>query len=533
VSDLKLTLTDYPLRRYERKLARLEAEQLGVRLGRSTREAMDAVSSTPVRASSLRRLTFFKAVRANGREIVPAQRPLDLSGTLVRRSLTPDALRSATRDILSLKNGHRASVHTYLTHGLHEYKGKFYPQLVRCLANYAGISTGTLLDPFCGSGTTTLEGFLIGLESIGIDLNPLAALIARTKVSVLQSDPNEIHKALDSLESRIVAERSRRRRPPIELPNEDYLRGWFDSVTLDRLRFARWCIDQELPTGAVRDLCLVVLSNGIRGASLQRPGQLRIYRRAEAPDTKELLSSLIKQARRMASASLVYQQLRTSWPIGGGRAPRVYAADARRLGDIADSDLQPSNRIDAVITSPPYATALPYLDTDRLSLAFLGLMSPNERRKFDFDMIGNREITERNRKLLEEQLGDDRDLPTSIRRFLMRVLDGNRRGSVGFRRRNAAALLYKYFADMRAVIAEVDRVLKPRGLFAIVIGNSRTVVGGTNDIEIPTDRFLLALTEQIGFERDQWIPMTDQMRYMAHNKNGIRNETIFTVRRRR
>ncbi len=527
--NITLTLTDYPLRGYERTLARLEAQGLGLRLPRSRRNEL-ITSTMSVRPEVLRRLAFFKEVETSGRRVPTVQRYLDQSASLLRLSSTTLSAH-ATDDVPTLKNGHRALVHTYLTHGLHAYKGKFYPQLVRALVNYAGVSSGVVLDPFCGSGTAMLEAFLIGLRGIGVDLNPLAAFIARTKAAVLLSEPKEMEIALGGLQRLVLAKPSPRRAKQYDLPNEEYLSAWFDLATLQRLRYARWCIDEAIPAGPVRDMCLVVLSNQIRDSSLQRPGQLRIYRRANPPDTHDLLQRFVAQVRRTATATYIYHRLKSVVPLGE-TAPAILVGDARDLAGANDVALKGSRRVDIVVTSPPYATALPYLDTDRLSLAFLNLMTPEQRRRTDAEMIGNREISERRRKLLEDELREDIQLPPVVRRLLTRVLEGNSRASVGFRRRNAAALLYKYFADMRTAILEMHRVLKDGALVAIIIGNSRTLVGGTDDVEIPTDKFLLDIAESVGFERDQWIPMTDQPRYMIHTKNGIRSETIFTARKR-
>ena len=79
----------------------------------------------------------------------------------------------------------------YVTHGIHLYKGKFYPQLVKSLLNISHVKKNSIfLDPYCGSGTSMLEGYLNGIKSFGCDLNPLAVLISQTKLSVLQVSPD-------------------------------------------------------------------------------------------------------------------------------------------------------------------------------------------------------------------------------------------------------------------------------------------------------------------------------------------------------
>lgn len=46
-----------------------------------------------------------------------------------------------------------------------------------------------VLDPFCGSGTTLLKGYLNGVKAYGCDLHPLAAKIASAKAEILECDP--------------------------------------------------------------------------------------------------------------------------------------------------------------------------------------------------------------------------------------------------------------------------------------------------------------------------------------------------------
>ncbi|MGC8783271.1 MAG: DNA methyltransferase [Armatimonadota bacterium] len=71
------------------------------------------------------------------------------------------------------------------THGFHPYPAMMIPQVARRLIRMYGRTGYTLLDPFCGSGTSLVEARLSGINAYGIDLNPLAVLLARVKSTPL------------------------------------------------------------------------------------------------------------------------------------------------------------------------------------------------------------------------------------------------------------------------------------------------------------------------------------------------------------
>ena len=74
----------------------------------------------------------------------------------------------------------------YLTHGFDFYRGSFHGQMIRGLINYCNLKGDSIiLDPFCGSGTTLVESSLLGFNSIGIDINPIACLNSKIKTNVL------------------------------------------------------------------------------------------------------------------------------------------------------------------------------------------------------------------------------------------------------------------------------------------------------------------------------------------------------------
>lgn len=526
-TTVRLDYADYPLRAFERRLAKLEIEGLGCKVSKRLLNycLIDVVDEATVERVT-QRLAFFHEIQVSGNSLATLQRDFDVSANVARGLSGSDPMQSALEGFKSARNGRRAAVHGYATHGLHQYKGKYYPQIVKALLNHANVHSGGLvLDPFVGSGTTTLEAALSGIPSIGIDLNPLAAFISRTKFECLGIDSDR----LQSLLKRIKQQSQKAGSRSGSLPNDEYLERWFDPDARRRLMGLLSGIEGAAESRDELNLCMTVLSNCVLPWSLQMPGQLRVRKRKSPPDTSGMIPEFVGKLERAAASIVVFQALRRRNGLKLA-VPRIYSDDARRLSAIDDPNLVPG-RVDTVITSPPYATALPYLDTDRLSLYLLNFMSPTERRRTDELMIGNREISDSRRLGLEQELEEDAHLPRSVRRFLGRVLKTNRESDVGFRRRNSAALLYQYFTDMSQVFSECLSVLKPGGRMAVVVGNSHTLLGGREDVEIATDRFLETIGVHHGFELELRMAMTDQASYMAHSRNGIKRETIFILKK--
>ena len=130
----------------------------------------------------------------------------------------------------------------YSTHGIHEYKGKFNPQVVHCLMNIFGVKEGSyVLDPFDGSGTTLLECAHANVKAYGTDINPMACFIANTKVKALSINVKEAKAALDTILSAVES--------PVDVIGSDkrieYLMSWIPLETLRLLETIRHIANNE------------------------------------------------------------------------------------------------------------------------------------------------------------------------------------------------------------------------------------------------------------------------------------------------
>lgn len=416
----------------------------------------------------------------------------------------------------------------YGPHGVHEYRGKFFPQLVKALINVSDPPPrGVVADPMCGSGTTLVEAILAGHKALGMDYNPLSTLIARTKCAILFVTPEYLAATYcvvrDRLLSRSMRSRKQNLRYFCSLPEVDrsYLRKWFsEQVILDLDEIAQ--LLDSLEAGPIRDLMKLSLSNILRTISWQKEADLRV-RREVRPDAdidplKEFLEEMGRSVRTVLA--FLYQN-RANWV-----SFNIQERDAREVDRVWKA-----NSVDVVITSPPYATALPYLDTDRLSLIYLRLLSRPQHRQKEFRMIGNREITEKWRKTYWERFKADKNiLPKNVVTLIENIARLNTCSNAGFRRRNLPSLLAKYFFDMRDVFTGITRILKIGATAYVVVGNNHTTAGGER-VEIRTAELLSEIAETVGLKLTGHTPMEMLLSRDIFKKNAIPSETILAFKR--
>lgn len=419
----------------------------------------------------------------------------------------------------------------YLVHGLHEYKGKFNPQTARVLINTIDPKATALMDPFCGSGTTLIEGMRLGLATTGIDQNPLAAWISRIKVQTLAlSGKRDLIQRFDDLTERLLpAVRQRQRMGRAVTPHDigsdddDYLRNWFPEPVLAAL----WegiglCREVEDP---VADVVMLCISNIVRQVSWQLPEDLRVRRRPsswEPPSVADLLTKALVRARfaivETASAPALASVPAADVHFGSSRDPELV------------HDAWPEGRR-LVVTSPPYATALPYVDTDRLSIVLLGLAPAADIRRLEQELTGSREWRTREAKAWQSALTENSsNLPDGILEVLSRIDTNNQMTNAGFRRRAVPGLLYRYFTHIGETLDALAKTMMPGEHVVMVVGSNRTGAGA-HKVDIRTPELLGQLSETRGFNFSERIPLETWARYGMHSKNAVDAEdaVVMTV----
>ena len=487
-----LTWHSYSYYPYERDLAEREIATLLAPSGvRRVSEGFEINGDLIQEAAS--RLTYFSGA-VNGRELIPTTQ------ALLEKAGRKGIKRQATR---------------YSVHGLHDYKGKFNPQVVRALLNIFGVTPmQRVLDPFCGSGTTLVECAHLGVDAIGADINPLAVHITNTKLQALQTPVSALEDSFKRLHSKLRCAKKWTLAPTND-PRGKYLRSWFDPDVLAQIEGIRMHVEDI--TGEASPIFLIIASNLLRDYSQQDPKDLRIRRRKSplpvVPFVEAFLAAIPSFLERVRGVQEILGQ--------GDSCCEAF------LRDITEYKM--CSRFDAAITSPPYAMALPYIDTQRLSLVWLGLLEPDRILGLEAELIGSREMRGSARRGLHSQLTSNSESLPDDQACLCLDLQSALTPDDGFRRRAVPRLLYRYFCAMQKSFQSVRAVMKSGAPYGLVVGHNHTNIGGVRR-DIDTPLHLSKLAEFEGWSVEELIPLQTYCRYGYHMNNAVNSETLIILR---
>lgn len=500
----------YRLFPYERRLGLRELERLGLQV---VADEGHSVTVTGDVERAIRRATYFEGFAEPLSAAEPTEQATAELAHLARRE--SNCIRQATR---------------YGPHGIHEYKGKFNPQVVRALCNIVDADADILIDPFCGSGTALVEGLRLGMNVVGIDHSPIACFIAEAKLSAMtRKSKAELAEQLLDLGEQCAAAMELGQtggatvdlRPALGPDAVTYLERWFTYPAYAALANGIGVLNEKRRATAGR-LALVALSSILREVSLQLPEDLRVRRRPE-PYTAPMLAPLFLAAVHSSRRGLLEMD---DWPDSGGEWA-VCHGSAETAAPYAASK---GRRL--VVTSPPYATALPYIDTDRLSVVALGLADSSELLALERSLIGSREWTRPQQLEWDaHRLANRSNLPRAVTSVLGEIEALNEGPDAGFRRKAVPSLLYRYFARMGISLDRWHAALTAGESAVLIVGHNHTTAGGER-IAIPTPDLLGCVAETRGFDIAEIVKLETWPRYGLHSANGVPGEDALVLRRR-
>ena len=362
---------------------------------------------------------------------------------------------------------------SFLTHGLHKYPAKFFPELPRWLIKRYSQENDWVLDPFAGSGTTNVEALLSNRNSVGIDVDPFSRFISKVKVTPL------VEKKL-KLAQKVLLDAVTCYRPSLvaesDLPDFPYRDNWFNKEILLELTYLRKQI-RLLETGdSIKNFFKVCLSSIIRSVSNADDNCTRTVIRKKLNKLVRPYDALDRFAKTILLKVPKMIAFSQSYPLGITTDFPGYM-DARNIKYAA-------NYFDLALTSPPYVNAVDYPRTHQLEMYWLGF-AQDSLTALKKRNVGTESVSASYYKLLHEV-----GVPEADKVIANIFEDDPRRAFIAF----------KYLDDMRKNLSEVYKVLREGGRYVIVVGNNR-IRGHLFE----NWKYLMPIAEDIGFEVETYF----------------------------
>ncbi len=397
------------------------------------------------------------------------------------------------------KENNRVRPQDRAIHEWYRFVLSYPPHLVRDYIERFDLSSNScVLDPFCGTGTTLVECKKLGINSVGLEANPMPWFATQTKIN-WEPQPSVLLK-----HARTVAEAAEK---ALAKDGIDDIQG----LPL---------FPREKSTGRLRELSedanKLILTNSISPLPLHKTLIL-----LDALD--EHNDDLLVAHEKLALASAVVADISNLHfgPEVGVGTPKEDAAVVscwlNRVGAIAHdlthlpkrmfghahvfradsratSSVLPPNSVDAVITSPPYPNEKDYTRTTRLESVLLGFV----KTKDDVRAVKNDLVRSNTRSVYKS---DDDHLLVEHHSEIRRIAEEIEARRIELQKTSGFERLYArltklYFGGMHRHLADLRQVLKPGAQLAYVVGDQASYLR----VMIRTGQLLADIAASLGYE---------------------------------
>ncbi len=429
-----------------------------------------------------------------------------------KSALLPKNIGAITNNNNSLDSADKAF------HNWYRFILSYPPHLVRDYINDFDLNeNATVLDPFCGTGTTIVEAKLNQIPAIGIEANPFPYFASNVKVN-WSVDITELQTVTETITQATYAtllhqgidDKSLTCDPDAELTTLDaqaaraVIKNSISPLPLHKSLVLLEQIKKHQNSAAYK-YCILALGNAL----VTNIGNLRFGPEVGVGKIKKdapVVALWNCEIKKMLH-DLQYVQ-KNNYPPA-----KLFHADARYMRSII-----PPNSVDAVITSPPYPNEKDYTRTTRLESVILGFFA---------DMSQLR--THKKRLLRSNTRGvykvDDDDIWIKDNQKIQELANTIEKRRIDLGKTSGFEKLYPrvvklYFGGMAKHLTEMTNVLKPGAKLAYVVGDQASYLR----VLIQTGSLLAEIAEEIGYQ----VERTDlfRTRFSTATKTELREEVV-------
>lgn len=375
-----------------------------------------------------------------------------------------------------------------------------------------------LLDPFCGTGTTIVEGKFCKVSSLGIEANRFAHFASSVKIN-WRVDPDDLLDAARGIHDRVNSALNKRGisdipNGHIALPSnlrnfaeeqeKMVLRGSISPIPLHKALVLLEEINRFQKTSFYEHLRLSFANVIVFKVSNLRFGpEVGVGReRHDVPVVSEWMDEVERVAGDLERLSDI-----------GYPDAEVLLSDSRNL-----STLMKGRKVSGVITSPPYPNEKDYTRTTRLESVLLGFVKNREDLR---DM--KKSLLRSNTRGVYKDDDDDQyikkvpEVERIARKIEKRRIELGK--TSGFERMYARVTKL-YFGGMARHLKELSEFLVPGAQLAYVVGDQASYLR----VMIRTGEVLGKIAESLGYENVHIDPF--RTRFSTATKEYLNEEVV-------
>ncbi len=379
-----------------------------------------------------------------------------------------DVLDASTVPLVQLPTNLRSDRHG--VHRWYNFIAGFSPEYVsKCIESAPNAYDGFLLDPFAGTGTSLIQAQVDGLQSVGYEVQPFFAEIARAKCHV----GYEAHH-IEAVKSMVYRSIEEQREPDSvwSVKQLEYLRKL---VPEESLSFLSLCpVQADSIDGPLRFLFRLVVSRVLEHASFSQTDG--IYK---APTSRKIPAPVSVALERVCASVLADIFLDTR-----RHSAEVIEASSRR-------ELRGGASI--CVTSPPYLNNFDFAEMSRMEIYFWKWAD-------DWGAI--------TRSVRSIQLPNTTTVPVSSKQKPSEIahllppktrqatldLHQNVKDACRGRSKDYHRLVVPYMVGLTEVIQGVRRALQRDAPFHMIVADSAFY-----GIHVPLHEFVSLIFEEVGF----------------------------------
>ena len=382
-------------------------------------------------------------------------------------------------------------------HRWYYYKEGFSPNLVNKAIDELHLgSDDIILDPFNGSGTVTLTSAIRGIPSVGVEVNPFTAFIARTKSHTVVAEE------LDAL-SRLMVESIKNDSQTISrwigistfTENKDIKKWLFNRPVADAYESGFRFMEGVNSTGIKDILKLALISSLMANGNARRDGKCFKYKKGWQTNgfNKSSFVESLSDNLKICIEDVTTTDVKTK--------PLIVCEDSRSFLNTDDG-----NTYSLCITSPPYLNTFDYSDIYRPEL-FMGGFIPNSEELYRLRLR-----TVRSHVQALWPTPTDQDFGSeysSVMAYLLSHQDM-------LMSKRIPLMVQAYFEDMKEIMQKLWVKMKNGGQVWIVVSTSAYA-----GMEIPVDTIIGDIGTAAGFTLNEIKKLRDIRKRKTKNSGSI------------